>query len=329
MLNRRQAVASTLALVAPGMARSQTRTGVRRVCVLMSTTKDDPDTAPRVAVLQGAMRELGWRAGENIEFVYAYAPASLVEINDTARALVELRPDVLMGVTVPLVRALRRESGDAPLIFVQVTDPVGLGLSDSLAKPGRNMSGFTNFEGSMGGKWLQYLKMMRPDILEVDLLFNPTTSGGAKLFINSIRDASAPLGLQISEAHCTTPEDITRNVTRLGGRRQHGILVISDIFTTQNRKLIIGLASEHKVPTVYPFKYFALDGGLLAYGVDVLDLFRSSTKYIDRVLRGEAAGDLPIQQPTKFELAINLRAARALDIDVPSALMAQADEVID
>jgi putative tryptophan/tyrosine transport system substrate-binding protein len=220
--------------------------------------------------------------------------------------------------------------GAVPIVFIQVIDPVGTGLVAGLARPGGNITGFTNFEFSMGGKWLEVLKEITPRLKTVALLFNPATAPDAgKLLWGAIEAAAASFAVKSIAASVRQVEDIYDVLASLQRDQDAGLIIHPDTFTTRNRDLIISLAAQHRVPAIYPFRYFVTAGGLVAYGIDSPDLFRRAASYVDRILRGAKPADLPVQQPTKFELTINLKTARALGLEVPPMLLARADEVIE
>jgi putative ABC transport system substrate-binding protein len=295
----------------------------------MSLAANDPESPPRVAALQAALEQLGWAEGRNIRNDYRWTGGDPDLSRTFAKELVELNPDVIIAVTTPLVTAILRETRTVPVVFVQVIDPVRTGLVRSLANPGENITGFTNFEYSMGGKWLGLLKEMTPRVARVAILFNPGTAQYPQEFLRLIDDAAPSFAITPIAVPVRDPDEIERSVSRLIGESGLGLLVLPDLFLTVHRERAVALAARHRIPAIYPFRYFAQSGGLMSYGIDSSDLFRRAAGYADRILKGAKPGDLPVQLPTKFELVINLKTAKALGLDVPLHLQQLADEVIE
>jgi putative tryptophan/tyrosine transport system substrate-binding protein len=224
---------------------------------------------------------------------------------------------------------LRQETRAIPLVFVQVIDPVTRGFVATLARPGGNITGFTNFEFPMGSKWVEILKEIAPVVAHVAAIYNPQTAPYGEEFFRQIKVAGSSLALEAIDAPVRQPGDLQRAIAEVATKPHGGLIVIPDGFTTVHRNLIVELATQHRLPAIYPFRYFAVSGGLVSYGVDSLDLFRRSASYVDRILKGESPGELPVQAPTKFELVINLKTAKSLSFDVPPMLLARADEVLE
>jgi putative ABC transport system substrate-binding protein len=275
------------------------------------------------------LQELGWVNGRNIQIEYRWFANQVDRAQTLAKELVNLRPDVILARATPGIAALVQETKTIPIVFVSVSDPVGQGFVSSLAHPGGNITGFTAFEFSMGGKLMQTLKEIAPAIKQAAVVFNPRTAPYFQSFLRSIEVAAVSSGVASTAAPVHSVVDLEVAISSLGRQPNGGLIFLSDGFSMTNRRLIIDLAARHRVPAIYSFRAFALDGGLVAYGIDTVDLFRRAAPYLDRVLRGEKPGDLPIQQPTKFELAINLRTAKAIGLDVSPNLIALADEVIE
>jgi putative tryptophan/tyrosine transport system substrate-binding protein len=294
----------------PLTARAQRTERMRRIGVLVGSAESDPESVPRVTAFERGLTELGWVSGRNVLIDYRWAAGEYAHMQGLAKELVELQPDVLLASSTPVVAALARETGTIPIVFVVVSDPIGSGFIESLARPGGNMTGFINIESSLGGKWLELLKETAPRISRVAVMFNPDTAPHAEYYVRPFEGAAASLAVKPS----TAPS---------------GLIVLPDTFTTVHRRAIISAAASSNVPAIYPFRYMAGDGGLISYGVDLVDLYRRAAPYVDRILKGGKPADLPVQQPTKFEFAINLKTAKALGLDVPSALLARADEVIE
>jgi putative ABC transport system substrate-binding protein len=236
------------------------------------------------------------------------------------------RPDLILTVTTPPTQALRTEAGDTPIVFLQVFDPVSTGLVASLARPGRNVTGFAIYEPSMASKWAQLLREIAPHIKTATLLFNPTTTPGVQLYLESLETSSM---FPVTSVPVRNAGELSAAISELARDPNMGLIIPPDTFMTNNRDLITSLAAQHRVPAVYPFHYFVTVGGLLSYGVDSIDLFRRSASYVDLILKGTKPADLPVQLPTKFQLMINLKTAKALGLTVPDKLLALADEVIE
>jgi ABC-type uncharacterized transport system substrate-binding protein len=241
-----------------------------------------------------------------------------------------LQPDVIVAHTTPSVMAVRKETATIPIVFVQVSDPIGAGFVANLARPGGNITGFSNFEASIGGKWVEMLKEIAPDIARVTLLFNPQTAPYVERYYQGPFEAAArSFGVQTSASPLRSEAEITSAVTALQGEPPGGLIMMPDTFNIVHRERIIALAAQYKLPTIYPYTFAVRESGLISYGVDLVDLFRRAADYVDRILKGAKPAELPMQAPIKFELAINLKTARALDLAIPPMLLATADEVIE
>jgi putative ABC transport system substrate-binding protein len=312
----------------PLAARAQQPTDtMRRVGVLLGIA-DDAEGQMRVAVFQRQMRELGWLERENVRIEYRWAGGNPVQIEAYATELVGLAPEVIVGSSTPVAAALRQKTSSIPIVFVVVTDPVGNGFVTNLARPEGNITGFTNFEFAIGGKWLEILKEIAPGVARVGLMSNPAASPDARLIFGpSIRAAAQSVAVEVSDAPIQGAAEIERAINDLSAKADGGLIVLADNTTVRYRALIVSLAARHRVPAVYPYRYFVTSGGLVSYGIDTVDLYRRAAFYVDRILRGAKPADLPVQQPTKFELVINLRAAKALGLDIPSKLL--PNEVIE
>jgi putative ABC transport system substrate-binding protein len=331
-MRRRQFIALVGGAAAwPFAARAQQAKRPRLISMVNVIAETDPEASPRIAAFEKALRELGWATERDLRIDYYWDASDPVRTRAAAKQVIETSPDLIVTVSTPATQALRDEaSGIIPIVFVQVFDPVGTGLVASLARPGGNITGFSNFELSMSGKWLELLKGIAPQITRVALLFNPATAPGAGTFYLRSLEAAAPsFAVESSAAPVRNVEDF-QDVLSMVARDPHaGLIIPPDIFTARHRDLIISLVARHRLPAVYPFRFWATAGGLLSYGIDTTDLFRRSASYVDRILKGAKPADLPVQQPTKFELVINLKTAKALGLDVPPMLLARADEVIE
>ena len=291
--------------------------------------ENDPEAQARIAAFQEGLRALGWADSRNLRIELRPGTGDAGEMRRLASGVVGLQPDLIVGVTTPVVAALMQETATIPILFVQVVDPLGRGFVANLGRPGGNITGLLNFEFSMGGKWLETLKQIAPDVQRVALLYNPVTAPFGVSFVRVI-EAAAP-ALQVETASTLVREvgELEAQIEAVARRPNSSLIVLPDIFTTTHRDKIVQLAARHRLPAVYPFRFFALSGGLVSDGVDTADLFRRAASYVDRILKGAKVGELPVQAPTKFELVVNLRTAKSLGLEVPPMLLARADEVIE
>jgi putative tryptophan/tyrosine transport system substrate-binding protein len=310
----------------PLAARAQQLDRVRRVGVLMGIA-DDFEGQARIAVFRQALQALGWSEGRNVQFIYRWSGGNVAHARQFAKELLDLRSDVILTNSTPVTVAVRDTTRTAPTVFVQVSDPVGAGVVQSLARPGGNLTGFTNFDQSTAGKWLELLKSLAPKTTRVAYLFNPNTA--PLLYAKAVETAAPLLSVKSIPAPVHNAVEIERALEQVARESNSALLVLPDLFNATNRESIIALAAQHRLPAVYPFRYFVTSGGLMSYGTELLDTYRQAASYVDRILKGERPGDLPVQQPTKFELVINLKTAKALGLDVSPTLLARADEVIE
>jgi putative ABC transport system substrate-binding protein len=314
----------------PLAARAQQPDRMRRVGMLSNLAESDSEAQAPVAALHQALAELGWVDGRNLRIDHRWAAGDPRRLVALAKELLSLQPAVVIGHTTPSVVALRNETDAIPIVFVQVSDPIGAGFITNLARPGGNMTGFTNFESPMGGKWVEMLKEIAPGVARVAIMFNPETAPYVTRYYQGPFEAAAPLfGVQPSVNPVHNDLDVESAVTALGRELGGGLIVMPDSFNIVHRDRIIALAARYKLPAIYPYRYAIREGGLISYGVDQVDLFRRTAAYIDRILRGTKPAELPVQAPVKFELAINLKTAKALGLTVPLTLQASADEVIE
>ena len=318
-------------IVIPLRAHTQERVAAKRIGVLLSGREDDPDYQARLAAFVSALREHGWTEGHSIQIQLRWGSGDPERLRAYARELLSLAPDVLFCNGTAVTAALQRETGSVPIVFAMVSDPVGDGFVASLARPGGNITGFSTHNPEMGGKWLQLLKEVAPKISRVGLLYNPNTAaGGGSRFWQPILEVPArSLGVEVVATPVNDAADIGANLAALARKPNTGLIVMPDFFTIVNRKPIIEAVNNSHLPAIYPFRVFADAGGLMVYGVDTVDLNRRAASYVDRILRGENPGGLPVQQPTRFELVINLRVAKSSGLEVPPVLLAQANEVIE
>ncbi len=324
------ALLSAAAIVCPRAVIAQPTDRIRRIGVLMGLAETDPQQQLEVVALTRELQKLGWVDGRNVRIDYRWGAGDTYRMWESAKELVRLQPDVIVAHTTPAVAALAQETRTIPIVFVLVSDPVGSGFAESWSRPAGNITGFTNFESPMAGKWLEALRQAAPQITQVALLFNPETApGGGAVFLQPIEKAAPAVALKWMGAPVRNSNQIETIAGVLGRHGSTGILVVPDIFTTTHRELIISLALRHRLPAIYAYRYFVADGGLMSYGMDPADQCRQAASYVGRILRGATPAELPIQAPTKFELVLNLKTAKALGLTIPATLLARADEVIE
>jgi putative ABC transport system substrate-binding protein len=312
----------------PVAARAEQAVRARRIGVVMGTADSDPDQKALVSVFTRELAALGWDDGTKIDIEYRWAAGDAARLRAHAAELAHLAPDAIFVQGTPATTALRQAAPTTPLVFVNVTDPVSSGLVSSLARPGGNVTGFTNYEFSMGGKWLEILREIAPSVTRVSVVFNPDNPI-MPTQVRSIEAAGPALGIQVASRAASNAMEFERAISAAASEANGGLFVPLDFVTLAHRELIIGLATRYRLPSGFALRVFAVSGGLFSYGVDPVDLFRRGASYIDRILKGAKPADLPVQQPNKFELVINLKAAKALDLTVPPSLLARADEVIE
>jgi len=313
----------------PLAARAQQGEQIRRIAMLSGLTASDPEAQARIAAFQQGLKEVGWTAGRTLHIEIRWSSGDAAEIRTLARELVELKPELIVGMTTPAVAALVKETKTIPIVFAGIVDPVGRGFVSSMARPGGNVTGILNFEFSMGGKWLETLKQVAPAVRRVALLFNPETAPFAASFVRVIEGSATSLAVEPTTAPVYDTAQLERAVIDLAAKPDGGLIVLPDVFTMGHRDLIIALAARHRVPAVYPLRAFAMSGGLISDSGDTSDILRRTASYVDRILKGAKPGDLPVQSPTKFELVINLKTAKSLGLEIPPMLFARADEVIE
>jgi ABC-type uncharacterized transport system substrate-binding protein len=314
----------------PLAAHAQQPDRMRRIGVLMNVAASDPEGEFQVATLVLQLKQRGWTEGRNVQFDYRWAAGDVDRMRAFAKELVELQPDVILARSTPATAALKRETQTIPIVFVGVSDPVGEGFVASVARPGAHLTGFTNVESSLGGKWLEMLKEIAPGITSVALIFNPETApGGGSYYLRLIESAAPSLAVALTRAPVHDPAEIGPALAILAREPSVGLIVLPDALTNVHRELIISQAARYRLPALYAFRYMAAEGGLMSYGIDLVDLFRRAASYVDRILKGAKPADLPVQLPTKYELVINLKTAKALGLTVPLIMQMTADEVIE
>jgi putative ABC transport system substrate-binding protein len=313
----------------PVVTRAQQNDRVWRIGVLMAFTENDQQGTARVAAFLDGLQKLGWAQGRNIRVETRWAGANTETIKNFAKELVALQPDLILSNSTPTTAALLQESRTTPIIFVVVSDPVGSGFVASFARPGGNVTGLTSIEPTIAGKWLELLKQVEPRIARVAILFNPTTATYADFFLNPFKSTAASLGVEAIVAPVRNRSELEPAFATQARAPNSAIAVMTDSFTSVHRAEITSLAAQYRLPAIYPYRFFVKIGGLLSYGNDLLDNFRRAATYVDSILKGSKPSELPIQAPVKFEMAINLKTARALGLTIPPSLIARADEVIE
>ena len=313
----------------PRAAYAQQADRMRRVGVLLNRAADDPEEQARVAAFLQQLQELGWTDGRNVRVDYRWAAADANRSRTYAADLVALAPDVILASASQSTAALLQTTHTVPIVFVNVVDPVGAGYVARLARPGGNATGFSAFEYSLSGKWLELLKEIAPNLTRIAILRDPAIAAGIGQFAVIQAIASPSLGVELSPIDVRDGGEIERNITALAREPSGGLIMTASTVTAVRFKLIIMLAARHRLPAVYPFRYFVTSGGLISYGPDPTDQFRRAAGYVDRILKGEKAADLPVQALTKYELAINLKTAKTLGLTVSPSLLARADQVIE
>jgi len=312
----------------PLAARAQQRERVRRVGVLMNTAADDPIGQTRIAAFVQGLQQLGWGVGRNVEIDSRWAGGDADRIRRYAVELVALAPDVIVATGSATVGPLQRATRSVPIVFVTTVDPVGGGFVENLARPGTNATGFTAFEYGLSGKWLELLKQIAPRVTSVGVIRDPEIAAGAGQF-GAIQSVAPSFGVELRPIGLRDASEIERAITAFARSANGGLIVTPSALTLVNRAAIIALAARHKLPAIYSDRHWVTAGGLVSYGPDRIDQYRQAASYIDRILKGEKPADLPVQAPTKYELLINLKTARALGLEIPSSVLARADEVIE
>jgi putative tryptophan/tyrosine transport system substrate-binding protein len=312
----------------PLAARAQQGERVQRIGVLVSIAPDDPEAQARVAAFIHELQQLGWADGRNLRIDVRWGAGDAERIRRYAAELVALAPNAILAVGGGGVGPLLQTTRTVPIVFTLTPDPVGAGFVDSLTRPGGNATGFTNFEYGIGGKWLELLKEIAPRVTRAAVLRDPAIPAGIGQF-GAIQAVAPSFGIELRPVDVRDAGEIERAVATFARSSNDGLIVTSNALALVHRNLIVTLAARHRLPTIYPFRFFVTAGGLASYGPDSIDPQRRAASYVDRILKGEKPADLPVQAPTKYELAINLKTAKALGLDVPTSLLARADEVIE
>jgi len=301
---------------------------MRRIGVLMNLAADDPESSARVTAFAQGLQQLGWTDGRNVRIETRWAAGDADRYRKSATELVALMPDVILATGTSAVVPLQQATRTVPIVFVNVVDPVGAGLVASLARPGGNATGFTLYEYGMSGKWLELLKEIAPRVTRAAVLRDPARAPGIGQFA-AIQAVAPSLGVELSPVDVRDAGEIERAITAFARSPNNGLIVTASPSAAVHRKLIVTMAARHQLPAVYPYRYFVTGDGLISYGPDSIDPYRRAAAYVDRILKGEKPADLPVQAPTKYELAINLKTAKALGLTVPNTLLVSASEVIE
>jgi putative ABC transport system substrate-binding protein len=312
----------------PLAARAQQGEPMRRVGALMSTAADDPEGQARIAAFQQGLQQFGWTIGRNVRIDSRWPAGDSERIRRYAAELVALSPDVILATGSAAAGPLLQATRTVPIVFVIVPDPVGAGLVNSLARPGGNATGFIQFEYAISGKWLELLKEIAPRVTRAAVLRDPAITGGIGQF-GAIQAVAPSLGVEVSPVNVRDAGEIERAIADFARSPNGGLIITGSALAVVHRHLVITLAAKHQLPAVYFQRTFVADGGLISYGADVVDQYRRAASYVDRILKGEKPADLPVQAPTKYELVINLKSAKALGLEIPSSVLARANEVIE
>ena len=309
----------------PLAARAQQNERIRRIGVLMPFAKDNPEGQARIAAFLQELQRLGWTDGRNLQIEYRWETGDL---RKAATELMAFSPDVILASTTPAVAALQQATSTVPIVFAQVADPVSGGFVASLARPGGNITGFTNIEYNIGAKWLELLKEIAPHVTRVGVIRDPTVTTSIGQFA-AVQSAARSFGVEVSPLGGRDATDIEHTITEFARGSNCGLISVATPLMLNSRSLIIALAARHRLPATYPFRFFVVDGGLICYGPDSISPHRQAAGYVDRILKGEKPSEMPVQAPSKYELVINLKTAKALGLTVPPALLARADELIE
>jgi ABC-type uncharacterized transport system substrate-binding protein len=313
----------------PIAALAQAAERMRRIGVLMQYAENDLQGQLRAKALVQGLQKLGWQVGRNLRIDYRWAGGDRARFRLHAAELVKLRDELVVAVSTPAVKALQRVSLTAPIVFTQVSDPLGQGIVKSLAQPGGVVTGFTNYDRAMGGKWLELLKEVAPTVTRAAVVYNPQTAPYTALYMRSIEAAAPSIAVKVITLQVRDNTEINTALTAFAREPGGGLIVMTDAFTSVHRKQIIALAARLALPAMYPYRYYIVDGGLMSYGIDQIDQIRGAATYVDRILKGERPGDLPVQAPTRFRLVVNLKTAKALGLKISESFLLRADEVID
>lgn len=316
------------ATVWPLAAGAQQALAFKRIGVLFGLAESDPEAQARLSAFREGLRDLNWREGTNVRIDVRWGNGDGERVRSFASELVQLAPDVILGVNTAPVRALKQATQTLPIVFTGLSDPIGDGIVTNLSKPDGNFTGFSSFDPALAGKWLQLLKEISPTIVRTAVIYNPDTAPHS-IFLPALDAAAPSLGITLIRATVRDPAGIEDSIAAIAREPGGSVAVMPDIFTGTSRATTISAIARHRLPAIYPIRYHALDGGMISYGPDFIDLHRQAAAYVDRILKGAKPADLPVQTPTKFELVVNLKTAKALGFSMPPTLLARADEVIE
>jgi putative ABC transport system substrate-binding protein len=313
----------------PLALRAQQAQRLRRVSVLLGVPENDAETKSRVRAFRLGMRDAGWVEGRNVQIEFRYAGTDPDAIKKHVAELIRLAPDVIVANSSPVMALLRPATNTIPIIFVVVNYPVGQGFIPNLARPGGNVTGFSFIEPEIVGKWIDLLSDVKPDLSRVALMYNPDTAAYYDAYLRAFKALPRQSKVEVDAAPLRSTAEIEQAVAKVARDERSGLIVAADPYTTAMREVILKSAEQHRVLLVAPYRQFAVDGGLMSYGPDTGDIFRRSSSYVDRILKGELPGNLPVQSPDKFELVINLKTAKALGLSIRESFLQLADEVIE
>ena len=313
----------------PLAARAQVRERMPRVGVLLGLGEKDAEAKVRIQAFQRGMRDLGWLEGRNVQIEYRFAGSNLKSIQKHVAALIKLAPDIIVANSTPVVRALQPATSTIPIVFAVVNDPVGQGFVSSLARPGANIAGFSFLEPEIVGKWVSLLSDLKPDLLRVALMFNPDTAPYYDPYIRSFKAQPQRSSVAVEPMHVKSVAEVEATIAELGRKAGSGLIAPGDPFILAVRGTILRGADEHRVPVISPYRQLVVEGSLMSYGPDTADIFRRTSGYVDRILKGELPANLPTQSPDKFELAVNLKTAKVLGLNIRNSFLLLADEVIE
>ena len=313
----------------PLVARAQQSDRMRRVSVLLGLSEKDPETNSRLKAFRLGMRDLGWVEGRNVQVEYRFAGSNLESINKHVAEVVRLAPDVIVAHSSAVMTALRPATSTIPIVVAMVVDPVGQGFISNLAHPGGNITGFSFIETEIVGKWINLLGDVKSDLSRVALMFNPDTVPYFDTFLRAFKASPKQTSVEVEAVHVRSVAEVELAIAKLGREPRSGLIAASDIFILAVRGAILKAADQHRVPLISPYRQFVIEGSLMSYGPDTADIFRRSASYVDRILKGEPPGNLPVQSPVKFELVVNLKTAKALGLSPPESFLLLADEVIE
>ena len=318
-----------LALAFATKAHAQRADPTRRVGVILALAENDPEAQSRIQAFRFGLRDLDWLEGRNIHIDYRYSTGEPAQIKQQAKELVSLAPDVIVGNGTPVLVALRQATTSIPIVFSIVNDPMGQGFVSSMSRPGGNITGFSFIDFPIIGKWVGLLKDVFPNLSRVALMFDPDTSPYYDVYLRSLERLPRPIGVDINATPVRNDMEIEQTIAKLGRETGSGLIAASDLFIVNHRQVVLRSVKTHGVPALSPYRQFVREGGLMSYGPDTADIFRRAASYIDRILRGEKAADLPVQSPIRFELAINMTTAKALGLTIHDSFSMLADEVIE